>query len=88
MKTEAEIREKLRQLESDLIKREKRWNPFFLTTRSKKNLQWIDYLKNNIAFIKWALNEEEKPIWKCVKCGRLATPEEIKVGHCFNCGEM
>ena len=58
MKNEEQVREKLKELQLDLKKREARWNLF----GSKKNELWIEFLKNDIAFIKWMLDEF------CCKC--------------------
>lgn len=60
MKTEIEIRDKLKELE-DSLKSLEIIPMFFLSKRNQHN---IEFLKNNIAFIKWALEDD---ICKC-KC--------------------
>ncbi len=60
MKKEEQVREKLKELQADLKKREARWNPFI--SYSKNNAICIEFLKNNISFIKWMLDEP------CCKC--------------------
>ncbi len=54
MRTETEITAKLESIQNSLSKLEKKW----VKTNSDK-IQ-IEFHKNNIAFIEWALGDQEK----------------------------
>lgn len=65
MKTEKQIREKLNELEKDLQIKENIFNAKI------NDVLYIEFLKNNIQFIKWVLCDEEgkkEKISLCFKC--------------------
>jgi len=55
MKTEKEITDKLKELERELDRLESKW----WIWSTKKDAINIEFLKNNIAFINWALDKPQ-----------------------------
>ncbi len=59
MRSESEIANKLSELNSALSKLERHRRNMLPWAISQKELLEIQFLKNNIAFIEWALNKPE-----------------------------
>lgn len=65
MRTEEEINAKLKELQRDLSALEKKW------FKSDSDKIWIEFYKNNIAFINWALGGKEEPVKNVLRARQI-----------------